>query len=141
LISINSTGTESVQELILFDFQQELDRTMRSGQDAVSAVKMPQELTAQVDAWAEEHGTVRSDAICRLVELGLNSVPATVSDHSSNDSLRRDPIAIEHQAAEQIGKLLDPALPASERERRTRRLTEGPPEFTDQRIDLPKHGQ
>jgi hypothetical protein len=35
--------------------------------------------------------------------------------------------------------LLDPALPAEERERRIRRLIEGPPEFARQRIDLPKH--
>jgi hypothetical protein len=141
LISVNSAATESVQDPSVFDFQQELDRTMHSGREAVSAVKMPQELTAQVDAWAEAHGTVRSDAICRLVELGLNSVPATVSQPSSDDSLRRDPTQIEHQAAEQIGKLLDPALPASERERRIRRLIEGPPEFSGQRIDLPKHDE
>jgi hypothetical protein len=121
------------------DSQEELDHTMRLGHDAVSAVKMPQELIARVDAWAESHGMARSDAICRLVELGLNSVPATVPDHSSHESLRRGPTEIEHLAAEQIGKLLDPALPASERERRIRRLTDGPPEFSDQRIDLPKH--
>jgi hypothetical protein len=118
---------------------------MRSGRDAVSAVKMPQELTARIDAWAEAHGTVRSDAICRLVEFGLNLAPAAVSHSSSPDSslgsLGRDPTEIEHLAAEQIGKLLDPALPASERERRIRRLTEGPPEFSGQRIDLPKHDQ
>jgi hypothetical protein len=35
--------------------------------------------------------------------------------------------------------MLDPTLSAEERERRTRRLIEGPAEFSDQRIDLPKH--
>jgi hypothetical protein len=35
--------------------------------------------------------------------------------------------------------MLDPSLSAEERERRIRRLIEGPPEFSDQRIDLPKH--
>ena len=39
----------------------------------------------------------------------------------------------------EIEALLDPALPVDERERRIRRLTEGPPEFSHQRIDLPKH--
>jgi hypothetical protein len=34
--------------------------------------------------------------------------------------------------------LLDPSLPPDERERRIRRLVEGPPEFSNQRIDLPK---
>lgn len=39
----------------------------------------------------------------------------------------------------EIDRLLDPALPPDERERRIRRLTEGPPEFSHERIDLPKH--
>ncbi|MGY3123261.1 hypothetical protein ACVWXQ_007198 [Bradyrhizobium sp. S3.14.4] len=38
----------------------------------------------------------------------------------------------------EIERLLDPALPTDERERRIRRLTEGPPEFSRERIDLPK---
>jgi hypothetical protein len=42
-------------------------------------------------------------------------------------------------AVNQIDSLLDAALPAEERERRIRRLTEGPPEFSHERIDLPKH--
>jgi hypothetical protein len=53
-------------------------------------------------------------------------------------SIRRDPVEIEDLAVEQIGQLLDPSLPIAERERRMRRLTEGPPEFLDNRIDLPK---
>jgi hypothetical protein len=141
LISVKSSGLENVRYSILSDFQQGLDRTMGVGRDAVSAVKMPRELTTRVDAWAGAHGTVRSEAICRLIELGLNAVPAAAPHHSSHGSPRRDPTEIEHLAAEQIDKLLDPALPASERERRIRRLTEGPPEFAGQRIDLPKHDQ
>jgi hypothetical protein len=31
------------------------------------------ELTAAVDKWAEGHKANRSEAICRLVELGLNA--------------------------------------------------------------------
>lgn len=102
--------------------------------DTISAVKMPQELTAQVDAWAEAHGMARSDAICKLIALGLRAGPSTISSGSP----RRAPSEIEHLAEQQIGKLLDPELPDSERERRIRRLTEGPPEFSDQRIDLVK---
>jgi hypothetical protein len=102
--------------------------------DIISAVKMPQELTAQVDAWAEAQGMARSDAICRLVELGLNAARLAIS----RGSPRRAPSEIEQLAEKQIDKLLDPELPASERERRIRRLTEGPPEFSDKRIDLAK---
>ena len=105
-----------------------------SGREAISAVKLSEGLTADVDAWAEAHDTVRSDAIRQLVELGLGATPVLTSP----GTVRRDPVEIEHAAVKQIGQLLDPALPSEERERRIRRLTEGPPEFTDERIDLPK---
>ena len=102
--------------------------------DAVSAVRMSERLTAEVDAWAEAHGTVRSTAIRQLVELGLGATPSADDFNSAS----RDPVAIEDLAVKQIDQLLDPSLPVGERERRTRRLTEGPPEFSDQRVDLPK---
>ena len=112
------------------------DNTIRpgTGRDAISAVKMSEKLTADVDAWAEAHDTIRSDAIRQLVELGLNSTPSA----DPAGSARRDPVEIENLAVRQIDQLLDPSLPLAERERRIRRLTEGPPEFSDERIDLPK---
>ena len=42
-----------------------------TGRDPVSAVRLPTELTAAVDKWAEDHEANRSEAIRRLVELGL----------------------------------------------------------------------
>jgi hypothetical protein len=48
---------------------------------------------------------------------------------------------LEDLAARQIGEMLDPSLAPAERERRIRRLIEGPPEFSRQRIDLPKHAK
>ena len=113
-----------------------LDKTKRprAGRDAISAVKMSQRLAVDVDAWAEAHDTVRSDAIRQLVEIGLRAT-------SSTDRIgcaRCDPVEIEDLAVRQIGPLLDPSLPITERERRIRRLTEGPPEFSAERIDLPK---
>jgi hypothetical protein len=103
----------------------------RTGLDAVSAVRMSEELTAAVDAWAEAHQMARSDAICKLVEFGLQVAPAPHAGSASLD--------IEALAVKQLDQLIDPALPADERERRIRRLTEGPPEFSGERIDLPKH--
>jgi hypothetical protein len=105
----------------------------RADRDAVSILNLPQGLIADVDAWAEAHDTIRSDAIRQLVELGLGSTPSVDLANA-----RRDPLEIEDLAVEQIGQLLDPSLPIAERERRIRRLTEGPPEFLDKRIDLPK---
>ncbi|WGD53718.1 hypothetical protein QA641_07425 [Bradyrhizobium sp. CB1650] len=107
-----------------------------TGRDAISAAKMPEDLTAAVDAWAEAHQLVRSDAICRLVELGLRHAPAVPPPRTTIES---DFAKIEELAVHEIDRLLDPALPADERERRIRRLTEGPPEFSFERIDLPKH--
>lgn len=106
-------------------------RRPSSCRDAISAVKLSEGLTADVDAWAEAHDMVRSDAIRHLVELGLSASPISDSQHSA------DPLEIENLAVKQIDHLLDPSLPAEERERRIRRLTEGPPEFSDERIDLP----
>ena len=108
----------------------------RTGLDAVSAVKMPEVLTASVDAWAEAHQLSRSDAICKLVELGLRIAPAAPASASTVAS---DATRLEELAVHEIEGLLDPALPEDEREPRIRRLTEGPPEFSHERIDLPKH--
>ncbi|MDA9467857.1 hypothetical protein [Bradyrhizobium sp. CCBAU 53415] len=107
----------------------------RTGIDPISAVKMPERLTAAVDAWAEAHHMTRADAICKLIELGLDiAPPALTSVHPiTSDATRSEEIAVH-----EIETLLDPALPVDERERRIRRLTEGPPEFSHERIDLPK---
>ena len=110
-------------------------RRPSADRDAVSAVKMSEAMTAEVDAWAEARDMARSDAIRQLVQLGLNVAVSKPPPASA----RRDPVDIEGLAVRQIDQLLDPSLPAAERERRIRRLTEGPPEFSDKRIDLAKH--
>ncbi len=108
----------------------------RTGLDPISAVKMPEGLTAAVDAWAGTHQLSRSDAICKLVELGLKIAPPALT---SAHPIASDASRIEEIAVHEIEGLIDPALPVDERERRIRRLTEGPPEFTHERIDLPKN--
>jgi hypothetical protein len=108
----------------------------RTGGEIVSAVRMPERLTAAVDAWARTHHLSRSDAISKLVNLGLKIAPAAPA---SQRTVMSDATRIEEIAVHEIEHMLDPALSADERERRIRRLTEGPPEFTHERIDLPKH--
>jgi hypothetical protein len=100
----------------------------------ISAVKLPVDVTANVDAWANAHAITRSEAICRLVELGLKSEAAEKAVRAT----RPDAVALEELAASQLNQFIDPATPPEERERRIHRLTEGPPEFVDLRIDLPK---
>jgi hypothetical protein len=113
------------------------DRVVHAGGNAVSDTEFSQSLTAAIDAWADAHHIDRPDAIRRLIEIGLKAAPATTAQRT----VRRQSSEIEDEAVSRIGSLLDPSLPAEERERRIRRLTEGPPEFTGQRCDLPKHGK
>ena len=108
-----------------------------TGCNAVGETDFSQSLTAAVDAWAEAHHVDRSDAIRRLVEIGLKVAPV----ERAHRTVRLQSGEIEDKAATQISSLLDPSLPADERERRIRRLTEGPPEFADHRHDLPTHGK
>lgn len=107
----------------------------RTGIDPVSAVKLPERLTEAVDAWAEAHRLTRSEAICKLIELGLKIAPPVPA---TGHSIASDATRIEEIAVHEIEALLDPALPADERERRIRRLIEGPPEFSHERVDLPR---
>lgn len=107
----------------------------RTGRDPISAVKMPERLTEAVDAWAEARQLSRSDALCKLIELGLKIAPPA---HTSAHVIASDATKIEELAVHELEALLDPALPMDERERRIRRLTEGPPEFSHERVDLPK---
>jgi hypothetical protein len=106
-------------------------RRPTSEREAISAVKLSEWLTAAVDAWAEAHDMVRSDAIRALVELGLSASAST----AGAAPVRGDPLDLEDLTVRQIQQLLDPSLPTEERERRIRRFTE---EFSDERIDLPK---
>jgi hypothetical protein len=121
------------------------DRNAASGQpvpsarpvvdrNPVSAVRLPADLTADVDAWALAHSVNRSEAIRRLVERGLKQEATDSAAHV----LRDDAVAVEQLAVSQIDQFIDPGTPQEERDRRIHRLTEGPPEFVDLRIDLPK---
>lgn len=107
---------------------------VRIGHDAVSAVKLSQEITAEIDAWAEAHQITRADAIRQLLVLALNAAPT----HPSACQILRDRVAIEQIAIQQLDRLIDPELPTDERERRISRLIEGPSEFKHIRLDRQK---
>ena len=96
-------------------------------------VRLTADVAARVEAWAAIHAVDHADAIPRLVELGLTH--DTAIDPPPHH--RRDELAIEAEAVTQVGLLIDPETPEEERERRIHRLTEGPPEFVDFRLDLP----
>jgi hypothetical protein len=104
-----------------------------TGKDPLVSARLAQELIDSVEAWASSNRASRSEAIRRLVELGLKTQAPTKLRRSTPNKVR----AVE-LAAKAIEGIIDPAAPPEERAQRRRRLTKGPLEFREERIDLPK---
>jgi hypothetical protein len=87
-----------------------------------------------LDAWSakQKPEPSRPEAIRRLVELGL-AVKARAMPTQRLLAARASELA-----TNAIDKMIDPSAPPEERAQRRRRLTKGPPEFRDDRVDLPK---
>jgi hypothetical protein len=89
---------------------------------------------AKVDRWIgqQKEAHSRPEAIRRLVELGL-TVKAPAPPPKPGRRARAQELA-----AKVIEKMLDPAAPPEERAQRRRKLTKGPAEFREDRVDQPK---
>jgi hypothetical protein len=107
-------------------------RSPSGAREPMVAIRMARALIANADAWAKANGTGRSEAIHRLVELGL-SVKTTTKQPSAARAVRAKQLA-----AQAIDKMVDPTLHPEERAQRRRRLTKGPEEFREVRVDRPK---
>ena len=103
-----------------------------TGRDPVTAIRLSEEFRAAVDKWAakQDDKPPRSEAIRRLVELGLTM-------KSKQAPVERATRARE-LAAKAIEKISDPSASQEERTQRRRRITRGPQEFRDDRVDLPE---
>lgn len=88
-----------------------------------------------VDDWRRGQSDLptRATAIRRLAEIGLK---AKMEAKPVSKPGRRQ--RAHELATKAIEKMIDPAVSAGEREQRRRRLTKGPPEFREDRLDLPK---
>jgi hypothetical protein len=97
-------------------------------------VRVQPDMAKQLDDWRRRQEDLpgRPEAIRRLVELGL-----TVKPKAKQPSPARAARAKE-LAAKAIDKIIDPAAPPEERAQRRHRLTKGPIEFREARVDLPK---
>jgi hypothetical protein len=93
---------------------------------------MPTLLIAEVEAWADANDTSLSEAIRRLVELGLASAKPPARRAEKNVAKAKE------LAGATIDRLVDPAAPADEKASRKRRLLKGPEEFQDLRVDRTK---
>jgi Arc/MetJ-type ribon-helix-helix transcriptional regulator len=138
-----------------------------TGKDPTRTFRLSDEFIAAVDVWAAGQGDSpsRSEAIRRLVELGLTVRSKTrptgrlraavVADLAAEaiDSLgpkvktkAKQPSAAravraKELATKAIEKIIDPAAPPEERALRRRRITKGPSEFREDRVDLPAKGK
>jgi hypothetical protein len=106
-----------------------------TGKDPVRTMRLSDEFIAKVDAWAtqQDDEPARSEAIRRLVELGLK-----VKTPESPVSKPGRRLRAQELATKTIEKIIDPSAPPEERAERRRRLTKGPTEFRENRVDQPK---
>jgi hypothetical protein len=104
-----------------------------TGRDPHVTSRMPSALIAEVEAWASANLTNRSEAIRRLVELGL--AVKTPARPASKPGRR---LRAQELATKAIEKIIDPAAPPEEQAQRRRRLTKGPTEFREARVDQPR---
>ena len=102
-----------------------------TGNDPLISARVPPATIAAIEAWAGKNGATRSEAIRRLIELGL-TVKAKPKQSSAAGADRAKELA-----ANAIDKMIDQSAPPEERAQRRRRLAKGPPEFREDRVDLP----
>jgi predicted fused transcriptional regulator/phosphomethylpyrimidine kinase len=103
-----------------------------TGKDPHIAARMPSALITEVEAWAAANDTTRSEAIRRLVELGLTVRANKPKQAPAERAARTKELA--SKAIDNVAGAPDNDQTAS----RKRRLIKGPEEFRDDRVDLPK---
>lgn len=97
-----------------------------------------EEMVASIEIWRAKQKPVPnfSEAVRRLVEQGLTlKTPARAASKSG----RR--LRAQELAENTIDRIGDPSAHAEERAQRRRRLTKGPEEFREMRVDRPRTKQ
>jgi hypothetical protein len=95
-----------------------------------------------IDAWIARQADstiTRKVAIRRLVEIGLAAPARSDRAHRPSPAPKAARSSRARElAAETIEKMIDPSASVDERAQRRRRLTKGPSEFREDRVDLAK---
>jgi hypothetical protein len=106
-----------------------------TGKAPMVGVRMTEEFQHAIKAWAKKQSDdpPLATAIRRLVELGLTV--RTLARPVSKPGRRS---RAQELATKAIEKIIDPAAPPEEQAQRRRRLTKGPEEFREARVDRPK---
>ncbi|UFX41725.1 ribbon-helix-helix domain-containing protein [Bradyrhizobium sp. 41S5] len=90
-----------------------------TGRDPLVSSRIPADTVAEVDAWAAERETTRSDAIRQLVELGLTTraqARPIQEDQASRDGGPKQ--RARELASNAIDKVTDPAASRRDRSRK-----------------------
>ena len=103
-----------------------------TGRHPAVTVRLRSAVLNELEAWATANDVSRSDAFRRIVELGL-TVKTTAKPPSPARAARAKELA-----SKAIDKMIDPGAPPEEQAQRRRRLTKGPMEFREARVDQPK---
>ena len=106
-----------------------------TGQDPVTAIRLSAEMRKNVDTWAAGQADKpgRSEAIRRLVALGLETLPPPPKPTTKKAAVKASKLA-----GTMIDWLGDKSAPPEVQAKRKRRLLKGPSEFREMRTDLPK---
>jgi hypothetical protein len=117
---------------LFFMYYENMARKQRgrpaTGQDPVTAVRLPPELKSKVGAWAnrQKDKPSLSKAIRQLLEKAL---AGTIAPRQRSQGARK----ATDMAAREIDRLGDQSATGEERASRKRRLLSGPKEFRDMR--------
>lgn len=122
-----------------------------TGRDPLLTARLPQPMIDSIEVWARRNECSRSEAIRRLVELGLlakdhpSEKPKPAGKRSAVDAAKMITAAgletskrSSQMAGEAIDRLGDASATVDERARRKRRLIKGPSEFREMRAQKPK---
>lgn len=108
-----------------------------TGKDPLVSARLPQSVIDQVEGWAAANEASRSEAIRRLVELGLTvktkSDPKKEERPQGEDPKQR----AREMAGRAIDKIADASVSSDDQASRKRRLVKGPEEFQNVRRDRP----
>jgi hypothetical protein len=109
---------------------------LATGKGEPVVVRMHQPMLTGLDRWIEKQEPpypTRPEAIRRLVEFGLKAKTPARPISRPGRRLRAQELA-----KKAIEKIIDPLASPEQRAQRRRRLTKGPSEFREDRLDLPK---
>jgi hypothetical protein len=107
-----------------------------TGKGTLVGVRLQPPQLSALDAWIKKQNgpLTRPEAIRAMMETILHILSKDTGEKPARNAGRSSPAA--ELAAKAIEKMGDPTAPPEEGARRRRRLTKGPTEFREDRVDL-----